>query len=102
MSKPHSMFPAVRLRRNRKSPWVRNLVREHTLTASDLIWPMFVIDGKDKTEAVSSMPGVTRYSIDNAVKQAREAQKLGIPLLALFPNTDPKLRDEGGTRSLQL
>jgi porphobilinogen synthase len=87
------------LRRNRKAPWARDLVRENTLTVSDLIWPIFVIDGKDKTEAVSSMPGVLRHSVDNAVKQAKEAARLGIPLLALFPNTDPKLRDEEATQA---
>jgi len=87
------------MRRNRKAPWARELVRENSLTVSDLIWPIFVIDGKDKTEAVSSMPGVLRYSVDHAVKQATAAAKLGIPLLALFPNTDPALRDEGGTQA---
>ena len=92
-------YPSTRLRRNRKAPWARDLVRENTLTVADLIWPIFVIDGKDKTEAISSMPGVLRYSVDHAVKQAREAAKLGIPLLALFPNTDPKLRDEAATQA---
>jgi porphobilinogen synthase len=92
-------FPSTRLRRNRKAPWARDLVRENTLLVSDLIWPIFVIDGKDKAEVISSMPGVLRYSVDNAVKQAREAAKLGIPLLALFPNTDPALRDETATQA---
>jgi porphobilinogen synthase len=91
--------PSTRMRRNRKAPWARDLVRENTLLVSDLIWPIFVIDGKDKAEAISAMPGVLRYSVDNAMKQAREAAKLGIPLLALFPNTDPALRDEAATQA---
>ncbi len=99
MPTPPLSFPTTRLRRNRSSPWMRNLVRENQLSASDLIWPMFVIDGKDKTETISSMPSVLRYSIDNAVKQAREAALLGIPLIALFPNTDPKLRDEAASQA---
>ncbi|MDE2384193.1 MAG: porphobilinogen synthase [Alphaproteobacteria bacterium] len=99
MTHPDPSFPSTRLRRNRKAPWARELVRENTLTVADLIWPIFVIDGKDKTEAVSSMPGVTRYSIDIAVRQAKEAAKLGIPLLALFPNTAPALRDEEATQA---
>jgi porphobilinogen synthase len=82
------------MRRNRHSPWLRNLVRENHLTAHDLIWPIFVIDGDAKQEPISSMPGVFRYSIDMAVQMAREAFSLGIPLIALFPNTDPSLRNE--------
>ena len=99
MPMPPISFPATRLRRNRSSAWMRSLVRENELTVSDLIWPMFVIDGKDKTESISSMPGVLRYSIDNVVKQAREAAKLGIPLIALFPNTDLALRDEAASQA---
>ena len=99
MPMPPMSFPATRLRRNRSSAWMRSLVRENALTVSDLIWPMFVIDGKDKTESISSMPGVLRYSIDNVVKQAREAAKLGIPLIALFPNTDLALRDEAASQA---
>jgi porphobilinogen synthase len=93
-------FPATRLRRNRKSPWARALVAENTLQAADLIWPMFVIEGKGKTEAITSMPGVTRFSIDLAVSKAEEAAKLGIPLIALFPNTDPALRTEDGREAV--
>jgi porphobilinogen synthase len=93
-------FPATRLRRNRKSPWARALVAENVLQAADLIWPMFVIEGKGKTEPISSMPGVTRFSIDLAVSKAEEAAKLGIPLIALFPNTDPALRTEDGREAV--
>jgi porphobilinogen synthase len=89
-------FPSTRLRRNRRSPWSRDLVREKTLLVSDLIWPVFVIDGKDKAEAVASMPGVNRLSIDLAVKAAGEAARLGIPAIALFPNTESHLRTEDG------
>jgi porphobilinogen synthase len=87
-------FPATRMRRNRKSAWSRALVQENVLTAADLIWPVFVIDGKSRSEAVSSMPGVTRYTIDLLVKEVEQAAKLGIPAIALFPNTDNALRTE--------
>jgi porphobilinogen synthase len=90
--KAHSGFPAIRLRRNRKSEWSRRLVSENTLQASDLIWPMFVIDGTNSKVPVASMPGVERYSVDLAVRKAEEAAGLGIPAIALFPNTDPGLR----------
>jgi porphobilinogen synthase len=95
----HAPFPHTRLRRNRKSAWARALVCENTLTAADLIWPMFVIEGQNKNEAIASMPGVFRYSIDLAVEKVREAATLGIPLVALFPNTDPTLRDESGSEA---
>jgi porphobilinogen synthase len=88
----HSSFPATRMRRNRKAPWSRRLISENTLSAADLIWPMFVIDGENMKVAVSSMPGVERYSVDLAVRKAEEAAKLGIPVIALFPNTLHELR----------
>ncbi len=87
-------YPSVRLRRNRKTNWSRRLVAEHRLTSADLIWPLFVIEGKAQREAVASMPGVERLSIDLIVEAAREAEKLGIPAIALFPNTDVKLRSD--------
>ena len=87
-------FPAVRLRRNRKANWSRRLVSENILSASDLIWPIFVMEGKAKREAVSSMPGVERLSVDQVVEAAHEAAKLGIPALALFPYSGTKLRSE--------
>ena len=95
-----SSYPSTRLRRNRKSPWARALVSENTLTAADLIWPIFVIEGQNKSEAVASMPGVFRSSIDLAVERVREAAGLGIPLVALFPNTDPALRNETGSEAI--
>ncbi len=87
-------YPALRMRRNRKSPWARAMVRENTFTAHDLIWPLFVIEGENKSEAVATMPGVSRWTVDLVVKQVEQAAKLGIPAIALFPNTSAKLRSE--------
>jgi porphobilinogen synthase len=92
----HSSFPATRMRRLRRRDWSRRLVAESTLTPSDFIWPLFVIDGQNRREATASMPGVERLSIDLAVEAAKEAAGLGIPVIALFPNTDPKLKTEDG------
>ncbi|MBI5131785.1 MAG: porphobilinogen synthase [Rhodopseudomonas palustris] len=89
----------VRPRRNRKSEWARRLVRENVLTTDDLIWPMFVIDGDNKRAPIASMPGVERLSIDQVVRAAERAAKLEIPCIALFPYTDPSLRDEDGTEA---
>ncbi len=89
-----SAFPAIRMRRNRKANWSRRLVQENALSPADLIWPLFVTEGIAKRTPVASMPGVDRLSIDLAVETAREAAALGIPALALFPFTDPKLRTE--------
>ena len=91
---------AVRPRRNRRSEWVRRMVREHVLTADDLIWPLFLIDGERKRIPVPSMPGVERISIDEAVRDAERAARLHIPCIALFPYTDPQLRDNSGTEAL--
>ena len=93
---PCSSFPNTRMRRNRKSMWSRQLVSENTLAVADLIWPMFVIDGENTRDPVASMPGVERYSIDLAVGKAREAADLGIPVIALFPNTKRELRTDDG------
>jgi porphobilinogen synthase len=90
----HAPYPALRMRRNRKSPWARSLVRENTLTAHDLIWPLFVIEGHNRNEPISTMPGVTRWSIDLLVKQVVDAAEIGIPAIALFPSTNPNLRTE--------
>ena len=89
-----------RPRRNRKSEWARRLVRENVLTTDDLIWPLFVADGHNVRAAVASMPGVDRLSVDLAVREAERAMKLNIPCLALFPYTDPSLRDEQGSEAL--
>lgn len=85
-------FPASRPRRLRQFPWLRNLVQEHQLNVSDLIWPIFIREGQNQREAVASLPGVDRLSIDLAVEAAKFAASLGIPLLALFPYTDPSKR----------
>ncbi|MFC0282968.1 porphobilinogen synthase [Camelimonas abortus] len=89
-----------RPRRNRKAEWARRLVRENALTTSDLIWPMFVIDGEKRREPVPSMPGVDRQSVDEIVRSAAEAAELGIPAIALFPYTDPALKDPDGSEAL--
>lgn len=90
-------FPSTRLRRSRQSDWSRRLVRENALTVDDLIWPLFVIEGQSQRQPIASLPGVDRLSIDLAVEAAKSASQLGIPVLALFPYTDPSLRDEAGT-----
>ena len=82
-------FPATRLRRLRQSPALRSMVSQNTLSPADLIWPMFVRDGVDIVEPVSSMPGVTRRSVDRIVDLAVEARDLGIPAICIFPYTDP-------------
>ncbi|UPK24285.1 porphobilinogen synthase [Bradyrhizobium sp. 195] len=89
----------VRPRRNRKAEWARRMVRENVLTTDDLIWPLFLIDGNNKREQVASMPGIERLSVDQAVREAERAMKLTIPCIALFPYTDPSLRDEDGSEA---
>ncbi len=89
-----------RPRRNRKSEWSRRLVRENALTAADLIWPVFLIEGVSRREEIASMPGVFRYSIDLATQAIAEAAALGIPAVALFPNIDAGLRDESASVAL--
>jgi porphobilinogen synthase len=89
-----------RLRRNRKADWSRRLVRETVLTVNDLIWPIFLIDGENVRQDVASMPGVQRLSVDQAVVEAEKAAALGIPAIALFPFTDPSLRDPTGSESV--
>ncbi len=90
-----------RPRRNRKADWARRLVRENVVTLDDLIWPLFLIAGESRREAVSSMPGVERLTVDEAVRAAVRAARLGIPVLALFPFTDPDLRDPHGSEALR-
>ncbi len=87
-------FPASRMRRNRTNDSVRRLVAENTLSAADFIWPVFVLEGDGQREAVPSMPGVERLSIDLLVAAAQEAAGLGIPALALFPVVDPTKKTE--------
>jgi len=88
------------MRRNRAQSWSRRLVRENTLSPNDLIWPLFIIDGEGQRQAVSSMPGVERLSIDLIVKAAGEAKALGIPAIAVFPNTDPAVKTPDAKEAL--
>src|SRR5262245_16458110 len=93
-------FPAVRMRRNRRTAWSRRLVAEHALTPGDLIWPLFIVEGRGVRQPVDSMPGVSRLSADLAVEAGQEAVSLGIPAIALFPYTNPKLRTDDGREAL--
>ena len=87
-------YPATRLRRMRASGARRAMIRENRLSVEDLIWPLFVVEGKGERQAIASMPGVERRSIDLVVAAAREARDLGIPAICLFPYTDPALKTE--------
>ena len=95
-----SLDLTVRPRRNRKSEWARRMVRENVLTTDDLIWPMFVVDGSNTRTPVASMPGVDRLTVDQIVRDAERAAKLDIPCIALFPFTEPSLRDEQGSEAV--
>jgi porphobilinogen synthase len=88
------------MRRNRRTDWSRRLVRETTLTVDDLIWPLFLIEGTRTRTPIATMPGVERLTIDLAVKAAEEAATLGLPALALFPNTDASRRDDRASEAL--
>ena len=94
-----SHFPATRLRRTRTTAWSRNLHREHRLGVEDLIWPMFVTSG-DGEEPIASLPGVSRWGINGIVERAKEAVALGIPAIALFPNTPADRRSPDGKEAL--
>jgi len=96
----NARFPTTRMRRNRRTPWSRRLVAENTLTPADFIWPIFIVEGSNKRVAVPSMPKVERLSVDLAVTAAEDAARLGIPVIALFPYTDPSLRSENGDEAL--
>ena len=96
----HSSYPAIRLRRTRASEWSRRLHAETVLTPADLIWPLFVCDGDGVEQPVTSLPGVSRWSVDNIVARGREARGLGIPCIALFPTTPPALKTEDGREAL--
>jgi porphobilinogen synthase len=89
-------FPDVRPRRMRRDAFSRNLMRESTLTAHDLIWPVFVIEGANQREQIPSMPGVERLSIDLLLKKAREVSDLGVPAIALFPVPNPDTKSDNG------
>jgi len=93
---PAAAFPAIRMRRMRRDAFSRALMREHTLSAADLIYPVFILDGKNQREQVSSMPGVERLSIDLLLAVAEDCVALGIPVLALFPVIAPQLKTPDG------
>jgi porphobilinogen synthase len=93
-------FPALRLRRGRSSPWIRALLAEHRLHPSDLILPLFVCEGQGVEEPIGALPGVSRWSVDRIGQQAKRAASLGIPCVALFPNTPGHLRTEGAEEAL--
>ena len=93
-------YPSLRLRRNRKQSWSRKLIQENTLTSSDFILPIFIIDGSNKKESIPSMPGVYRYTINRLGQILDKAIKLGIPMVALFPKIKNNLKNEIGSESL--
>ena len=95
-----SSYPALRLRRTRATAWSRRLHAETVLTPADLIWPMFVVDGKEVEQPIASLPGVSRWSVDGIVARGREAVALGIPCVALFPYTQPDRRTDDGREAL--
>ncbi len=93
-------FPHLRMRRNRTHAFVRRLTQENMLTVSDLIYPMFVIEGQSGTESVDSMPGIERYTIEALVAECETVQALNIPAIALFPFIEPNLKDVKGSEAI--
>ena len=93
-------FPNLRLRRSRKKSWSRRLIAENNLTPSDFILPVFLTDGRNKKQGISSMPGVHRYSLDKLSLVIDKALKLKLPMIALFPYTNKKDKDRFGTEAL--
>ncbi len=96
----NASFPSLRLRRTRSTPWSRRLHAETILTPADLIWPLFITDGEGVEEPITSLPGVSRWSVDGIVARAKEAHAAGIACVALFPNTPRALRTEDGREAL--
>jgi porphobilinogen synthase len=99
MSLPPAPYPAIRMRRMRRDPFSRALMRENTITASDLIYPVFILDGVNQRQQVASMPGVERVSVDLLLEIAGECVELGIPVMALFPVIDASLKSEDGVEA---
>ena len=93
-------FPYLRMRRGRSSPWMRSMLAENRLHPSDFIWPLFICEGRDQEEPIGALPGVSRWSVDRLGARAREAADLGIPCIALFPNTPEQLRTERAEEAL--
>ena len=93
-------YPNTRLRRNRKKEWSRRLIEESTLSSNDLIWPIFICEGKNVKKPVKTMPGIYRYSIDRLEKLVESAMNKKIPMIALFPNTPSSKKDNKGSEAL--
>ena len=93
-------YPNLRLRRNRKESWSRRLIQENTLSPNDFVLPIFLIDGSNKKQKISTMPGVFRYTINRLSQVVDKAIKIGIPMVALFPKTKISLKNELGSESL--
>jgi len=93
-------FPNLRMRRGRVAPWMRDMLAEHRLHPSDFIWPLFVCEGENCEEPIGSLPGVSRWSVDKLPGRVRLAAELGIPCVALFPNTPNDLRTEDAREAL--
>ena len=93
-------YPATRLRRTRATAWSRALHRETVLSPADLVWPLFVTEGEGAEEPIASLPGVSRWTLDGIAARAKEAVGLGIPCVALFPNTSPAKRSDDGKEAL--
>ncbi|HEX6740622.1 MAG TPA: porphobilinogen synthase [Sphingomicrobium sp.] len=95
-----SSFPSLRMRRGRVAPWMRAMLAEHRLHPSDFIWPLFVCEGDNVEEPIGSLPGVSRWSVDKLPGRVRLAAELGIPCVALFPNTPNELRTDDAGEAL--
>ena len=93
-------YPSLRLRRIRKSSWIRRLVSENNLSVNDLILPIFIREGKNKVETIKSMPGINRYTVDRIDQVVSKACKLKIPLIALFPYTPDNKKNDIGSEAL--
>jgi porphobilinogen synthase len=92
-------YPNIRLRRSRATDWSRAMICETKVSPSNLIWPLFICDGEGKEEPIATLPGVSRWSVDQIVVRAREAIELGIPCIALFPNTQADRRSDDGAEA---
>ena len=97
---PQPQFPSIRMRRMRRDAFSRAMMRENVITPADLIYPVFILDGKNRREAVPSMPGVERVSVDLLLPIAEDCVSLGIPVLALFPVIDPSLKTPDGIEAI--
>ena len=99
-ARPPAAYPRVRPRRNRRAGWIRDLVAEYRLGPQDLIWPLFVIEGQGERQAIPSMPGAWRWSVDLLVEEVKRARDAGIPAVALFPSIAPGLKTPDGELAL--